>query len=331
MSTRAESAAAGLAEATSSQLNRLHLRRGMLIGLCAATIWSLTSGLVDILLTDYHLTPVQVSFWRALIVAACLGAYLAIRDRAALRLTWRELPFFALMGVGGVASMNLLWSVSVEVNKSAVAAVLIFSAPAYVALVAWLLFGETLTVVQVGAMTANLLGCALVAGIYDPAVLLRSPTGLLIGLASGVPFAFYTLMGKAVARRGRRGSLTTLFYSFAFASAGLLLLGALTSGPGIVTPPLDASGWALLGGLAVGPTLIGYSLYTLSLAYLPSATATLVSTLEPPLAAIFAFFVMGRSMNAQQWLGTALIVAGVAMMQGLPRRSLSGQSQGRAG
>lgn len=326
MSTRAQSAAPSLVEANRARLN---LRRGMLIGLCAATVWSLTSGLVDALLTDYHLTPVQVSFWRALIVAACLGAYMASRDRTAFGLTLRELPFFALMGLGGVALMNLLWSVSVEVNKSAVAAVLIFSAPVFVALAAWLLFGETLTVVQIGAVTANLLGCALVAGVYDPAALLRSPGGLLIGLASGVPFAAYTLMGKAVARRGQRGSVTTLFYSFAFAAAGLLLLGGLTEGTRIVTPALDAGGWALLAGLAIGPTLIGYSLYTLSLTYLPSATATLVTTLEPPLAAIFAFFVMSRSMNGLQWLGTALIVAGVAMMQGRPRRSLGGHGQGR--
>jgi drug/metabolite transporter (DMT)-like permease len=112
-------------------------------------------------------------------------------------------------------------------------------------------------------------------------------------------------------------------YIFSFAAASLWLLGIVGGDRTLWLPPLDRTGWLLLVGLSAGPTLFGYALFTSSLRYLPATVAGLLTTLEPPLAALMAIPLLGRTMSGLQWLGTALIVCAVATVRtgGPSRRS----------
>ena len=70
------------------------------------------------------------------------------------------------------------------------------------------------------------------------------------------------------------------------------------------------AGWLVLILLAVGPTIGGYGLYTVSLNYLPASVANIIATLEPVMTAAQAFILLGERFTAPQWIGSALIVAG---------------------
>ena len=74
------------------------------------------------------------------------------------------------------------------------------------------------------------------------------------------------------------------------------------------------SGWALVF-LAVGPSLAGYALYTHSLRDLPASTAGLIAALEPALAALMAVVFLGEQLVLTQWLGVALILGAVVLVQ----------------
>jgi len=79
------------------------------------------------------------------------------------------------------------------------------------------------------------------------------------------------------------------------------------------------SGWAILAVLAIGPSLAGFGLYTLSLRYLQASVASLIATLEPALTAVMAIFLLGESLIALQWLGAGLILLAVILAQRLAR------------
>jgi drug/metabolite transporter (DMT)-like permease len=151
--------------------------------------------------------------------------------------------------------------------------------------------------------------------VYSPADLLRTPTGFAVGLGNGLAFSLYTLLGRSMARTGRRDPLTGLFYSFGFAAIGLVALGLVANGPRLFDLHLDLKGWLLLGGLALGPTLGSYALFNSSLKILPATLAILITTLEPPLVAVLASVLIGRAVKGVQWLGIGLIVAGVVAVQ----------------
>jgi DME family drug/metabolite transporter len=75
------------------------------------------------------------------------------------------------------------------------------------------------------------------------------------------------------------------------------------------------AGWAVLAALALGPTIGGYGLYTVSLAYLPASVANLIATLEPAMTAALAYFLLGETFTAPQAAGGVLILLGVVIMR----------------
>ena len=71
--------------------------------------------------------------------------------------------------------------------------------------------------------------------------------------------------------------------------------------------------------LAVGPTIGGYGLYTVSLTMLPAATANLIVTLEPAMTAVLAFLFLGERLAPLQLVGGGLILAGVVLLRASER------------
>jgi drug/metabolite transporter (DMT)-like permease len=291
-------------------------RRGVAIVLIAVVIWSTTPVFIDHLQTYDHLSPLQISTWRALLVTLLLALYLLVRRPRVFKLQKREIGYYVIYGVIGVGLFNLAFNISVAVNKASVATALMFCAPVFVALGSWWVFHERLRPLQMLAMVVNLFGFALVGTVS--ALLSGSAWnvgGLLLGLFSGVCFALYTLLGRGAARANRVSPIVILFYTYLFGTLALILWGFITQGMHSLVITLDASGWALLVILSLGPTLFGYLLFTVSLRYLSAPIASLFHTLEPVMTALLAFLFLGRILTVLQLLGLGLIVVGVMVMQ----------------
>jgi drug/metabolite transporter (DMT)-like permease len=288
----------------------------VVIVLCAVVIWSTTPVFIDQLQSAYHLTPLQVSTWRALLVTVFLGLYLLVRRPSVFKLQKREIGYYALYGIVGVSLFNLAFNMSVAINKAAVATTLMFCAPVFVALGSWWVFHERLRQTQILAIVINLLGCVLVGSVSE---LIAGATGntkgLLLGLFSGICFAVYTLLGRGAVRSKRLSPIVILFYTYLFGTLALIIWGFVTQGEHVLLVSLDGSGWGLLLILSLGPTLFGYLLFTVSLQYLSAAIASIFHTLEPVSTALLALFFLGRTMTVLQWIGLGLIVASVITMQ----------------
>ena len=67
--------------------------------------------------------------------------------------------------------------------------------------------------------------------------------------------------------------------------------------------------------LAVGPTVGGFGLYTVSLGYLPASVANVIATLEPVMTAMLAFVLLGEHFTPPQWAGSLFIIAGVIVLR----------------
>ena len=224
----------------------------------------------------------------------------------AYRLPRREIPYYIAYGLGGLALFNVAWSTSVAVNKAAVATALLYCAPVFVALGAWALYHERVSAAQGGAIVINLTEYV---GVSELGVI--AGCGMIVAFVLAVSFLPALLI---LLKTGGEGE------DVGIAALGLLPWGLLTQGSALLTPRLDLWGWLLLLGLSLGPTLAGYALFTASLAYLFSTTASLLTTMEPPITAVLALVLLGRAMSPAQWLGTALIVASVLLIHAASRR-----------
>jgi DME family drug/metabolite transporter len=299
------------------------VRRGYLLALLATAIWSSSGVMISYLSRHYALPPLTLAFWRDVLVTLALALTLALVARPFLRLPLRWLPFCVLFGLV-LAAFNAMFTISTALNGAAVATVLIYSSPIFTALAGWLLWREPLGPPKIAAAVLSLAGCVFVSGAYDAARWSLNPLGIALGLGSGLGFAAYGLLGKAAHRRGIP-SWTTLLYTFAFASVFLLFVQRPLAVRALTPPGGDLRaavlGWGLLLALALGPSLGGYGLYGLSLAHLPTGTANLIITLEPPMTAALAYWFLGDRLTLPQLAGGALVL-GALLLLGWSDRAL---------
>lgn len=132
--------------------------------------------------------------------------------------------------------------------------------------------------------------------------------GNLFALAGSVCMAVYTMLGAVCRRRLSTTVYTTLVYS---AAAAAVLAAALAGGQ-----PL--TGWGpvnLLAGLgmAVFCTLLGHSVFSWGLKYLPPAFISTAKLLEPVFASVWGLFLFKERPGGLVVLGGAAILLGIGL------------------
>jgi DME family drug/metabolite transporter len=294
--------------------------KGYLICLIGTAVWSTTAIFIRYLTVAYQLPALVLAFWRDVFVFAALAGTFVIVSQDRLRIERRHLRFLVLYGFV-LSIFNGLWTISVSLNGAAVATVLVYSSAAFTALLGWRLFHEQLGAIKILAVLFSLGGCVLVSGAYAASAWELNTIGVITGLLSGLAFASYSLMGKASSERGLN-SWTALLYTFGIGALFLLVYNLIpgldagaVSGGNLFWLGSSLAGWGVLLFLAIGPTVGGYGLYTLSLSYLPASVANLIATLEPAITAGLAYLFLGEDLKGIQLLGGLLIVSGVFMLR----------------
>jgi drug/metabolite transporter (DMT)-like permease len=302
--------------------------RGYVLAFIGTAFWSTSAVFISYLTTRFRMPPLVLAFWRDVLVACSLAVALALVGRGQLHLERRHVPFFVFYGLF-LAVFNSVWVFSVALNGAALATVLLYVSPAFTALIEWRWGNERLNELKIIAIALSVVGCVFASGAYDRSFWKLNLGGIVVGLATGFAFTFYSLLGRVSSRKGVRPWTTTL-YTFAFGSAFLLLVQR----PGTflwLSRPLASGagdwrevvlGWGTMLVLAIGPTLGGYGLYVGSLTYLPATTANLIVTLEPAMTAVLAFLFLGERLAVPQLVGSGVILGGVFLLRISDRRAL---------
>jgi len=291
--------------------------RGYLLILIAATLWATIGVFYKFLINDHGLTPLAAATLRGGIGGAILLCVLLLL-RADLRVPRREWPGFLAYGVFGVALFFICYVNAIHLSGVAVAAMLMYTSPAWVAVISWRWLGERLDQRGVIALLLALLGAALVARIYDLAALRLNPglsqgegwLGMLAGLAAGLTYGLYSVFNKLLVRRHRPWVVQV--YG--------LLIGAVTLALFVPRGEL-ARGWAtpasiaLLLGLGLIPTLLASMAFAVGVQWVPVSVAAIVATCEPVVAAFFGYVLFAERLEPAQWIGAACILGAVLLLR----------------
>jgi drug/metabolite transporter (DMT)-like permease len=257
----------------------------------------------------YGLSSETIAFLRAGGSFLILLVALAVGRPSWLRIARPDLPFFALFGLVGIAGFYIVYAYAIRLSGMAVAVVLMYTAPAWVVLIARWAFGEPLNVRKIAALVLVFGGCVLVGGVYDLASVRLDIPGILFGLGSGVTYGLYTIFQKRALQD--YSPWTALLYALAFGTLFLIPFQSQAALANVVREPL-LLGWTFL--LALGPTLGAALLYALGLQRLPASVASIAATWEPALATVLAATVLGENLSIPQVVGIALIVSGVVLL-----------------
>ncbi len=283
--------------------------RAVLVVLAGATLLG-SLGAWGRAIFRYEGNPMVVVTWRALIGALFLGGLLGILRPELLRIRPRDLPFFAVYGFLAVTLNFWTYFSAVKFTTLAVAITLLYTYPAFVALLSALFLGERLTATKVVAVVVTLSGSTLVAQVHQTDWLRLNLRGILFGVLAGITAATYSIFGKRAL--ARYAPWTVVLY--AFAMGGVFL--AAMSGRGLLSAlRYPAAAWLWILALALIPSLGGYALYTIGLRDLPASQASIIATWEVVTAGFLGWLVFREYLVATQYLGAALVCFGIGWIQ----------------
>lgn len=293
---------------------------GHLLVLGAATLWG-SLGIAVRYLDAAGVSAFEASAWRAGL--ACVGAIvIATALGRSLRIAPRDLPLFAAYGLVSIAIFFLAYFTAVTLTTVATAAILLYTAPAWVIALSAILFGEDLSTPKLAALGLAFLGCALVVRVYDPAALRLNLPGVAAGLGAGLTYALYSIFGKHALRR--HDPLVILVYALGFGAVFLVALGLLAGVPAWrFAPSHVAVAVVPLLYLALVTTLAAQWLYVSALARLEAGRASVIATVEPVVAGFLGYLFFREILQGTQLLGGALVLSAVFLVrsQVMPHRT----------
>ena len=285
-----------------------HPARGYALAAVGAAMFSLNGSMARYLLDD-GVDAARLSQLRSAGACLILLGVLGLARPGLLRVERRELPGLAFLGVAGLAAVHATFFVAIDRLEIGPAVTIQYLAP--LGLLVWLaLFhGRRLAPSLWGAVLLSLAGCFLVVRAYDPGDL--DALGVLAAFAAMLTFGVYMVSSE---RQGRRHEpVTTLFWAFAFASLFWALVVPWWSFP---FEGLGSTRNALLAAaIVIGGTLVPFILMVAALRHIAAPRAAVVATLEPVLAAVFAWIIHGEALAAVQVAGGFAVITAVAWVQ----------------
>ena len=285
-----------------------HSRLGYALAASAATMWALNGSLSRLLLDD-GVSALRLAQLRGVLSFVLLAAALAIARPRLLRVRRQDIPRLAFLGVVGLAGVHATYFFAISRLDVGVALVIQYLGPLILLLWLRLVHRRQLQRSLWGAAVLSVIGCFLVVQAWNPGAI--DGLGLLAAFGAAITFAIYLYSSEQAGHRYE--PVTTLVWGFGFASLFWLVVQPPWSFP--FAEFTSAENIALGLGVAVIGTLLPFVCIVAALRHVPASRAAVVATLEPVLAAIIAWPVLGQDLDVAQIAGGLIVVGAVVWVQ----------------
>jgi len=247
--------------------------------------------------------PLPLLAWRYTIATLLLG--LLLRGPAPEWGTRLRLWAIGVVFVGN----SLAYFLALRSVSASTVALLLYSYPVIVALLAAAAGLERLTLRSLLAALLAFGGCALTAaGGSGMGSVLDAGPGVAFALLAAFVYASYLVL---VGRFAPGVPAPVLAQHLAQASAAACIMLALATG-GLALPPTPRA-WLPVVGIAVVSTVAALQLFLAGMALLGPTRASVLSAVEVVMTLLLAAALLGERLGRWQWLGAALILGAVAL------------------
>lgn len=281
---------------------------GYVAAACCTLIWGANYSFAKRALQE--IDPLAIACARAAAGVLFFGLFLLARRG---RRGWSSgLLRAAPLGLLGIFANQLLFMTGLKRTSAAHSAILIGLLPVFVLLLSALGRQERVSALKLGGILVAFAGVSLIAHEHGVGLEGSSLRGDLLTMAGVLAFAGYTVLGKPVLRE--LGPLDAT--SLAFLAGGTAIL--------LVTVPaaarqdwrsVSAAGLGCLAFVVALSTLAAYILYYFAVSRIDPSKVAAFMYLQPMVAALIAFFVVGERFSGVFLLGGVLVLAGVALAE----------------
>jgi len=293
---------------------------GYAMVMTAATLWAVNGTVSKVILTT-GLSSLRLAEVRSTGAFLLLALALAATRPETLRIGRRELPYFILFGVGGLALVQWFYFLAIHRLQIGIALLIQYIAPVLVALWARYVLHEPVRRRIWLALALALTGLAFVVEIWNGLSL--NAAGVAASLGAAGSYALYILLAEH--RVGDRDPISLVCLGFLFASILWAVLRPWWTFPGhVVGEDVSLHGhlssvhlpvWSLMAWMVLLGTIVPFGLLVGALRHISATRAGIVAMLEPVAGAFVAWVWLGESLGGAQLVGAAIVLASIFLAQ----------------
>ena len=269
--------------------------------LLAACSWGLVGTISRFAMSD-GVTSIELCFWRMLFSTGLFLGHIFATN------TWRlhsvkDAGYLALFGIIGGAVFYYTFFWTTEHGSVALAVVLMYTCPVWVAVTARIIHKVAITPRKILAIGSALVGVVCMS-LSSGGTVTITPKVIMVGLVTGISFSSHFVFLKMLLKR------YTPFAIYGYS----LLVGTIALLPFVEITSISYRNWMIIFGLAFFCTYLGYSIYSFGIKHVESTKASIIVNIEPVVAIFAAWFVWGEVFSALGWVGVAFVFAAVLVL-----------------
>ena len=280
---------------------------GLVFLVVASTGWGLNFPIMKFLLTEWP--PLTSRGLCGVIGAIALGlvALAGGQKLAVPRGIWLRLALVSTLAIGGwVACMGLalIWL------RASEAAVLGISIPVWVALVAWPVLGERVSLPRALALAVALAGIAVLIGGGGVDASLGKLPGILLAIVGAICTGLGTVLTKYF-KLAAMPPLSLAAWQLAIGCVPIAIVGLLIEQPQLAA--LSPLGWASMTYMMLIQFCLCYVCWFAALERLPAATASIGTLLVPIIGVLAAAAMLREALSTSDIAALLVTLAAIAV------------------
>lgn len=284
-----------------------HLGSKLLI-LLAGILWG-CMGLFVRPLNEKGLNSWDIVFLRAVLTTLFMALVLIIKDKRLFKIRLKDIWCFLGTGLLSIVFFNLCYFKEITITSLSVAAILLYTAPAFVMIISAFCFKEYMTKLKILALILSFIGLVFVTGVLGGGDRLTVKT-LFIGLGAGLGYALYSIFGRYALERDYN-SYTISFYTFLFATIGTVFFAGPVEVARVATGSLGNIILAVV--FVIISTVVPYLVYTIGLKSVENGQASIIASIEPVVATLNGILWFGENMTFGVIVGIVLVLSGIVI------------------
>lgn len=285
--------------------------------LIAAFCWGV-SGIFTKVITHYGFTPFEMGFIKTFIAMLILMVYFYGKDKTILKLQSKgDLKDLIAISILGYSLYSVAYIFTVNEIGVGLAGAMLYTKTAFVLVFSAFIFREKITLKKLCIILLTISGCICISGIFSSGAIIFTMKGILWGIASGIGFAIYDVIGKRSLNKYR--SETVTLYTFMIAT---VFMAVLANPITTISKIFQTNTLPFMGLYAIVVSVVPYMLYVKGLSKVEVSVAAVISTFELMVATIAGIILYDEPITFFKIVGIVLIISAVYVLSIQPQKKV---------
>jgi len=285
--------------------------KGITMALIAATLWGISGTCGQFLFQQRNISVEWLMSVRMLCAGVILLMVASLRRESDVWNIWQNKSHarqILMFGILGMLTVQYTYFAAIKYSNAATATILQFSAPVLIAIYLAIRYSQKLSKLGYLAILLALIGTFMLVTHGDIRSLSISPMAFVLGIASAVSLAIYTLMPAQLLKK--YSAITVIGWGLFIGGLAISFFKAPWQADGI----WDLYTYANSTFVVLFGTLIPFYLYIKAVQLIGGQKASLLTSAEPLSATLIAVIWLGVSFHMMDWLGALFIIATVFLL-----------------